>query len=309
MNSQIVRLAVVLLALTPVAAAESRQARYLNFSVVNKHGIYLRDLDRSEVTLLIDQQPVEVRFLGSQNVSTATVFLIENSPRTAQYNVSLPHWGRINTIDRVRFHLMDGFIESMVKVGPVLIAEFYRELELLHDFTEQDYSLVEALRRLKPKVAYLDKEDIPVARSLGWGADLLRSRPEKRKLLVLFTTVVDRESLANLDEYREMLRELDLDLYVVSFASRASGGIGYTHAERANRFFFKQLTDETSGRFYLSGEYAYNYEFLEDLRARLINLYTIGFYVRPSSEPETHTVRLEIDRPDCDITHRKVLIY
>ncbi len=309
MSPQIFRLAVLFLTLTPVAAAASRQARYLNFSAVNKHGIFLRDLDPSEVKLLIDQRLVEIRFLGSQNVSTATVFLIENSPRTAQYNVSMPHLGRINTIDRVRFHLMDGFIESMVKVGPVLIAEFYRELELLHDFTDRDYSLVEALRRLKPKVAYLDKENIPVARSIGWGADLLRNRPEKRKLLVLFTTVVDRESLANLDEYREMLRDLDLDLYVVSFASRASGGIGYTHTERANRFFFKELTDETSGRFYLSGEYAYNYEFLEDLRARLTNLYTIGFYVQPSPKPETHKIRLEIDRPGCDITHRKVLIY
>ena len=76
--------------ITFLPEASDRQARFLNFSVKHKNGIYVRDLKREEVKLYLDEEPVEIRYFGYQNVDTAFAILIENSPRTARYNVSRP---------------------------------------------------------------------------------------------------------------------------------------------------------------------------------------------------------------------------
>ena len=44
--------------------ASDRQARFLNFSVKQKNGIYVRDLKQEEVKLHLDQEPVEIRYFG-----------------------------------------------------------------------------------------------------------------------------------------------------------------------------------------------------------------------------------------------------
>ncbi len=302
--------ALLVCCLTTALEAESRQPRFLTFSAKDRNGIFLRDLKAAEVTLRIGNKPVEVRYFGYRDVDTALAFLIENSPRTAQYNVSMPQFGRINIVDQVRYTLSGGYLQNIVENGAAMIAEFHRELTVLQDFTSDEYLLSAALDKMKPNVASLDKENIPIGRMIGRGVDMLRARPEKRKALVLFTTVVDRDSINHLDEYEEMLRFFDVDLYVVSFArGRNASGFGSTHAEKINSLFFRRLTEETSGKLYLTGEYVFLDEFMDDLRTRLANSYTLGFYVDPVEERTEHEVELTIDRPKCEANYRKKLVF
>lgn len=302
--------AALLFSLTASGMAETaRESRFLSFSAKDRHGIFLRDLKPEEVTLLVGNQPIEVRYFGYQDVDAALAFLIENSPRTARYAVSMPHLGRVNIVDQVRYHLSGGFFDELALNSRVLIAEFYKELKILQDFSEDGYLLDGALRRMKPNFSPLDKENIPVGRMIGRGVDLLRQRPEKRKILVVFTTTVDYESAKNLEEYREMLRSFDVDLFVVSFASRQATGPGRSHTEKINRFYFKRLAEETSGRLYLSGEYVFPREFMDDLMTRLTHSYTLGFYVSPGEQPAEHSIEIKIDRPKCDLTYRKKLVF
>ncbi len=303
-------LGALFLFLSADAQAESRQPRFLTFSAKDGNGIFLRDLKAGEVTLRIGKKPVEVRYFGYRDVDTALAFLIENSPRTAQYNVSMPQFGQINIVDQVRYSLSGGYLQNVVENGAALIAEFHRELTVLQDFTSDGYLLSAALDKMKPNAASLDKENIPIGRMIGRGVDMLRARPEKRKALVLFTTVVDRESIKHLDEYEEMLRFFDVDLYVVSFArGRNASGFGATHAEKINSLFFRRLTEETSGKLYVTGEYVFLDEFMDDLRTRLANSYTLGFYVDPDQERTEHEVELSIDRPKCEANYRKILVF
>ncbi len=99
--------------------ASDRQARFLNFSVKQKDGIYVRDLKREEVKLYLDQEPVEIRYFGYQNVDTAFAILIENSPRTAYYNVSRPQHGEVNIVDIVRYYLIEETIPALAELGEV----------------------------------------------------------------------------------------------------------------------------------------------------------------------------------------------
>ncbi len=287
----------------------ARSARYLSFSAKDRNGVFLRDLKMHEVSLLLDGTPQEIRFFGYRSVETAFVFLIENSPRTAQYNVSMPHLGRINTVDRIRYHLLEGMMEEFAKVGNALIAQFDQELEILQDFTDQEHLLSQALLGMRPRPDAVTLDEVPVGRMLGRGVDLLRDRPEKRKILVLFTASIDRESVNDLDEYRSMFRLSDIDLYAVSFAPGFTTGGGFSHAERINRFYFNKLIEETGGRFYLSGRYVFPSEFMNDLKSSLAHSYTIGFYVEPGDDWSERRIKIKIDRPNCEISHRNKIVF
>lgn len=308
---QVVRgtLVLVLMSLRPLEASELREPRYLTFTAQDRHGIYLRDLKMEEVSLYLDGEPVEVRYLGYRNVDTAFAFLIENSPRTAQHARSVPQWGMINIVDQVRYHLMNGFFGPVVETGPVLLAEFYQEFQVLQDFTAEDHLLELALSRMQPHFTGLDRENIPVARFLGRAVDVLRERPERRKILALFTTTIDRDSYQALDEYQQLLRRTDVELYVVSFAPRFASGPGYAFEERMNTFFFRRLVGETGGRAYISGEYVYVDEFMNDLMTRLANSYTIGFYPPAEPNPKGWQVRLRVRDDRTRVTHRERLSY
>ena len=288
--------------------ASDRQARFLNFSVKQKNGIYVRDLKREEVKLYLDDEPVEIRYFGYQNVDTAFAILIENSPRTARYNVSRPQYGQVNIVDIVRYFLVDETIPAITGLGEVWIGQFYQELETVHSFSDQDWELIQAIHDMKPRPQGLDLENIPVGRFLGRGVDILKARPEKRKVLLLVTATADRESLKNLDEYREMLRISDIDLYVVSFGPRGTSPAS-SSAARFNPDYFRKLVSETGGKFYLSAEYVFPEEFMNDLMSTLTNSYTVGFYVQPGSPPSTRSVQLELARKKIKVRHRKTLVY
>jgi len=290
--------------------ADSREPRFISFAAKEKSGIYLRNLKISEVSLLVDDQPVKVSYLGYKNVETAIAFILENSPRTAPHSVSMPQWGKINPIDQIRYQLVSDYFEQLVKNGTVMIAEFSKETKLLRDFTNDEFQLEDAVGRMQPNSLELMPENIEVGRAFAFGLERLKRRPEKRKVLVLVTTTVDRESYKNMEEYQETLRRNDVDLYIVSFAPRFPAGSGTTFEEKMNRFFFLNLVEETGGKLYLSGEYAFIDEFTGDLKTRLENSYTLGFYP-PSggAEPSDHEIKIIARNDKINVTHRKKMIW
>lgn len=296
--------------ITVLAYADPREPRFVTFAAKEKSGIYLRNLKLSEVSLLVDDQPVKVSYLGYKNVETAIAFILENSPRTAPHGVSMPQWGKINPLDQIRYQLVSDYFDQLVKNGSVMVAEFSKETRLLQDFTEDEFLLEDAVARMSPNSNELMPENIEVGRAFAFGLERLRRRPEKRKILVLVTTTVDRESYKNMEEYQETLRRNDVDLYIVSFALRFPSATGTTFEEKMNRFFFLNLVEETSGKLYLSGEYAFITEFTDDLRTRLENSYTLGFYPPGGdSEPSDHSIKIIARNEKINVTHRKKMVW
>ncbi len=301
-------LAAVLLFSSTLAGAGEREARYLSFTAKNKNKIYLRDVKIEEVKLFLDNQPAKVSYLGNKNVESAFVFLMENSPRTAQHPASMPQWGKINKIDQVRYQLAGDYFLQLVKSGEVLLAEFSREVRLLQDFTNDDLVLEDAVNRMQPNFSEIFNDDVSVSKAFAFGIQRLQKRQDRRKVMVLITTTVDRDSYRNMQEYQEVLRAADIEFYVVSFAPRIPPSVS-SFEEKMNSFYFKNLVGETAGKLYLSGEYAFISEFMDDLRTRLENTYTMGFYVERQKEPAEHEVRMEVRDSKVEVTHRKKVVY
>ncbi len=291
-----------------VARAES-EARYVTFTVKDRNSIYVRDLSRDEVEIKLDGKPVDVRFLAGKEIPTAFLVLLENSPRTAKFPVSMPQWGEVNPVDVFRYHLQYDFFPLLTTEGAVCLGEFYEEIKFLQDFTDQEGLLVNALLNMEPEFSGIVLNNIEVGRVLGRAVDILKARPDKRKVLLVFTKTIDRESYPNMDEYQLMLRNTDIDLYVVSIAPHFVTGPNYTFEERMNGPFFRALCGETGGRAYVTGEYTYLDELFTDLKGRLSNTYTAGFYVDTSRPVKEHELDIEVAREKSKITHRKYLVY
>lgn len=302
-------LLLILLLFETVGFAEQREVKYLSFTAKDRFDIFVRDLEREEIRLRVDGEPVEVGFVGSSDVSTATAVFLENSPRTSPYLVNIPRRGRVNPLDRVRYEMLYNFFDPLCRLGPVLLAEYFDELEILQDFTAVDSLLANSIHAMEPMSTGIVFNNIEVGRILGRGVDLLRDRQERRKVLLLMTTTIDRESYQNLEEYKLMFRNTNIDLYVISFAVRFPSGNNFSFEEKMNRFFFRDLVRETGGRAYITGEYTYFEDLFTDLKGRLLNSYTVGFYVRPSGKVEEHEIEIELDREDSEVTHRPILVY
>ncbi len=285
-----------------------REARYMSFTAKGKNNIYLRDVKIGDVALFLDGQPAKVSYLGYKNVETAFVFLLENSPRTAEHPASMPQWGRINKIDQIRDQLVADYFRQLVKNGEVLLAEFSREVRLLQNFTNDDLALEQAVNRMEPNFTEIINNDIGVGKAFAFGIQRMQKRNDRRKVMVLVTTTVDRDSYRDMEEYQEVLRAADVELYVVCFAPRFPPSAA-SFEEKMNPFYFRNLVGETGGKLYLSGEYAFISEFMDDLKTRLENTYTLGFYVDAQKEPAEHEVRIEVRNPKVDVTHRKKLVY
>ncbi|GAB4108482.1 MAG: hypothetical protein Kow001_05950 [Acidobacteriota bacterium] len=294
---------------TPVGLSvqsDNQEARFISFTVKDRHGIYVRDLRREEVALELDGKPVEIKYLGGKDVQTSAVILLENSPRTAQQPVSIPQWGQINPIDRIRYLLLDDFFSPITMNGEVLLAQVYKDFEVLKEFTGDDSSLVMALQDMQLNFAGVVFNNIQIGRALGRAVNLLERRPSRRKFLVAFTAAIDRDSYQNLEEYREMFRRSDIDLYTVAFAPRFATGTTHTFEEKMTGQYYRTLAGETGGRAYLVGEYAYLDELFTDLKGRISNAYTAGFYP-PAGGPEFE-VKIRVAREGCSVTHRKRLV-
>jgi hypothetical protein len=201
------------------------------------------------------------------------------------------------------------FFGPLTQMGPVLLGEFFKKIDILQDFSTYPDLLNQALLDLKPKFAEIDMDFTRVGLALGRGVDLLRNRPEKRKVLILFAASIDRDSYNNLEEYQEMLRLTDIELYAITNAPRFAGATHYTFEERMSGYFLRNLVSETSGYAYVIKEFAYYDELFTDLKGRVVNTYTIGFYVEPGSERKEHKVDLRITREKAKVSCRKTLVY
>jgi hypothetical protein len=223
--------------------------------------------------------------------------------------VTAPAWGAVNPIDQIRYQLASGYFNHLVRLGDVMIAEFSRERRLLQDFTDDEFLLEDAISRMTPNSIELGHEEPEVGRAFAFGLERLRDRPEKRKVLVLVTKTVDRETYRNMEEYQEVLRRYDIDLYVVSFALRNLSGPGVSFEQSMNTNFFRNLVNETGGRLYITGDYTKVSQFMDDLKARLLNSYTLGFYASPGEEESEHTIRIVARDEKVEVTHRKKVVY
>lgn len=293
-------------AVFPFVLAQDRDAAFLHFTVKDRRGVYVRDLKPDEISLQLNGQAVEIRYLGGREVPTSAVVILENSPRTAQQPVSIPQWGQINPIDRIRYLLLDDFFPQITGNGEVLLAQFFREFEVIHDFTADDSIPIVALQEMQLNFTGIVMDNIHVGRALGRGVDLLQRRPSRRKLLILFSAAVDRDSYQNQDEYREMLRRSEVDLYTVAFAPRFATGSAYSFEEKMTGQYLRALAGETGGRAYLVSEFAYLDELFTDLKGRIANTYTVGFY--PSGNDREFEVKIQVNRDKCEVAYRKRLI-
>lgn len=254
----------------------------LNVRVVDRNNRPVNSLTQSDFKILEDNTPQEIGFFSKSEVPTNYSLVIDNS-------------GSLRSqIDRV--------IEaSKILVGTnrpgdeTSVIRFIssEKIEVLQDFTadrsELDYALdslyieggqtaiIDAVYLAVEKVSDYEKAQSPTDR--------------KRRALILVSDGEDITSYYSQQQLFNMLRESDVQIYVVGFVNDLSTEKGFITKSKQGKAksFLEKLATETGGKAYFPKNTGELNDIAKDIASELRTQYSIGYI--PSNDRKDGTFR------------------
>src|SRR2546428_1797752 len=236
-----------LLYLAPLHAA----TYYVNFQVRDSTGLYLPKVDLEEIKIFVDGAEQKPEHIFGLDLPAAVAVFYDVGPQMAPEDVILNPLYR-TPLQRSQAVTME-ILDRLKTDYSMTLYSYYDEPVRLIDFTGDTAFLENALRKLQPgKRGEITQRDARASVALDRGIEVLKNRDEKRKILVLFTYVMDMATSQALESIARRLERHNIQLYVISFGPRSATGPGFTPQERLNSYWFRKLTDSPGGAFYLT---------------------------------------------------------
>ncbi|HEV8131326.1 MAG TPA: hypothetical protein VGQ81_08735 [Acidobacteriota bacterium] len=269
---------------------------YVNFQVRDSTGLYLPKVSLEDVKIFVDGAEKKPAYIFGQDLPMAIAIFFDVGPQMAPDEIRIdPLY--LTRLQRARAVTLEMLDRLKTDYAMALYSYFYEPVRLV-DFTNDAQSLENALRKLQPAVKHpvVTQPDAKTLVALEQGIEVLKNRDEKRKILMLFTYVMDPDSSKTLDMMARRLSRRNIALYVVSFGPRTASGPGFSTQERMNSFWFKKLIDGDDGGFYLTDLYREDLrELAFEIASRWNAMQTLAF-----EGPEVlagKSLRIEMNRP------------
>jgi len=173
------------------------------------------------------------------------------------------------------------------------------KIEVIQDFTSDRSLLEEALDQMViegGQTALIDAVYLGVQKV----AEYEKAKDpyeKKRRALILVTDGEDRNSYYNERQLFELLRESDVQIYVVGFTSDLSnegGFISKSPREKAERFL-KRLAEETGGKAYFPQSVNELDRIAKEISSEIRTQYLISYYpTNPSKDGKFRSIRVVV---------------
>ena len=299
--------------IVPAHAAESFEIAplvYLHVSIKDKNRIFVRDLQKEEVTVTVDGVPQKIEHVFAERVPTVYAVLIDIGPAmsTAMRNTLYP-----TLLEYVQSFLLNVLDHRRDEEGYTL-ATYYRDTRWIMEPTSDEATITDTIVKLRAGETSLIRplnEDGSVAgKAIEEAVLKLRRRGEMRKAILLFGHTIDQDSLERLPRLKQLIADNNIDLYVVTFASKVSG-TGFSLPAQQTPFFYRSLALATGGELYEYAGYADRlHRQVGDYVARLHTLWTVAFRLtglEPAERPRKVEVRIR--RPTSRLEYKKEIVY
>ncbi|MEP6704752.1 MAG: VWA domain-containing protein [Acidobacteriota bacterium] len=254
----------------------------LNVRVIDRNNRPINNIQESEFKIFEDNVPQKIEFFSKSEVPTSYSLVIDNS-------------GSLRSQ-----------IDEVIEAGKILVAankpadetsviRFVSsdKIEILQDFSANKTDLNDALDNLyieggqtaiidavylaAGKVTEHDKDDSKVDR--------------KRRALVLVSDGEDVSSYYSQQQLFDLLRETDVQIYVVGFVKDLSADKGFITKSKQGKAktFLEKLASETGGKAYFPESVSQLNGIARDIASELRTQYSIGYL--PSNDREDGTFR------------------
>ncbi len=242
----------------------------LNVRVVDRNNRSITNLTKNDFKVFEDnvQQPIE--FFSKSEVPTNYTLLIDNS-------------------GSLRFQL-----EKVIEAGKVIISTNRPDdetsiirfvssdkIEIQQDFTPSKEDLFDSLDNL-----YIEGGQTAIIDAVYLAAEKVtdyektnNSNDRKRRALVLVTDGEDRDSFYKETQLYDLLRETDVQIYVIGFVNELSkdGGFISKSPQGKAKAFLQRLSTETGGKVYFPNNLNELNTIASDIASELRTQYSIGY--------------------------------
>lgn len=254
----------------------------INVRVVDRNNRPIARLRKSDFTVFEDGVPQEIDFFSESEVPTNYSIVVDNSGSLRRQIEKVIEASKI-------------LVNTNRPSDETLIIRFVSrdKISIEQDFTSNKGYLMDALDNF-----YIDGGQTAVRDAVFLAADKVskyeKSRnvdDRKRRAMILITDGEDRDSFYSEEQLFQMLRESDVQIYVVGFIAdleNESGFISKSPRSKA-KSFLERLASETGGRAFFPNAVEELNGIARDIAGEMRTQYSIGYI--PSNEKEDGTFR------------------
>ena len=254
----------------------------INVRVVDRNNRPIGNLRQADFKVLEDNVPQQIDFFSKSEVPTNYSLVIDNS-------------GSLRSQ-----------IEQVIEAGKILVANnrpndetsiirfvSSDKIEILQDFTPKKTDLNDALDSLYiegGQTAIIDAVYLAASRVSEYERATDRV-DRKRRALILVSDGEDVNSYYNQQQLFDLLKETDVQIYVVGFVNDLpkEGGFITKSKQSKAKSFLERLASETGGRAYFPNSVSELTGIAKDIADELRVQYSIGYI--PSNDKEDGTFR------------------
>ncbi|MGI8638807.1 MAG: VWA domain-containing protein [Pyrinomonadaceae bacterium] len=254
----------------------------LNVRVVDRNNRSVTNLTKNDFKIYEDNVLQPIEFFSKSEVPTNYTLVIDNS-------------------GSLRFQL-----EKVIEAGKIIIntnraddeTSIIRfissdKIEIEQDFTPNKTDLYDALDNL-----YIEGGQTAIIDAVYLAAEKVTDyektnnpNDRKRRALVLITDGEDRDSFYKETQLHDLLRETDVQIFVIGFVNELSkeGGFISKSPQSKAKAFLERLAIETGGKSFFPNNLTELNTIAQDIASELRTQYSIGYL--PADESQSKTYR------------------
>lgn len=241
----------------------------LSVRVIDRNNRPINNLSQKDFTILEDNVPQPIEFFSRAEVPTNYSLVIDNSGSLRQQLEKVIEAGKI--ITNTNRPDDETSIIRFVSSDKIEIAQDFTENKAdINDALDNLYieggqtAIIDAVYLAAEKVTEYEKQD---------GSD------RKRRALILVSDGEDRDSYYKEQQLFELLRETDVQIYVIGFVGDLSkdGGFISKSPQAKAKAFLERLATETGGKSYFPDSINQLTQIAQDISSELRTQYSIGY--------------------------------
>jgi Ca-activated chloride channel family protein len=261
----------------------------INVRVVDRNNRPSNNVQEKEFHVFEDGVPQKIDFFSRSEVPTNYALVVDNSGSLRQQLDKVVEAGKV-------------FVSNNRADDETMVIRFVGrdKIEIEQPFTANKSDLNDALDNL-----YIEGGQTAVIDAVYLAVENVdeyerSKRPEdrKRRALILVSDGEDRNSYYNEKQLMELLRESEVQIYVIGFVdelSKESGFIGKSPQGKA-KAFLERLAAETGGKAYFPATSAELPALAREISSELRTQYSIGYIPSNDRKDGTYrTIKVQID--------------
>jgi len=261
----------------------------INVRAVDRNNRAINNLTQNEFHVYEDGTPQKIDFFSRSEVPTNYALVVDNSGSLRQQLDKVIEAGKV-------------FVSTNRPDDETMIIRFVGrdKISIEQPFTANKTDLSDALENL-----YIEGGQTAVIDAVYLAVENVdeyekshRLEDRKRRAIILVTDGEDRNSYYNEKQLMELLRESEVQIYVIGFVddlSKEGGFIGKSPQGKA-KSFLERIASESGGKAYFPSSPAELPGLAREISAELRTQYSIGYIPSNDKKDNTYrTIKVSID--------------